>query len=193
MYDDEEELTFDEPEMGDEQLFEYSPLRAEEPALVILVDGADRLCSTSNKRLNAEAVDALRRLLLAGSAHGIHMVLTAERPEDIESINTTWGGRVVGRVPTAEAARLATGARGSGAQNLLGSGDFLITLNAELIGFQAGAVSYAEVEKAVELIRSCATSYPQPNVPEPRRPAQQTGRDHVAQQEPRPIRSWVGE
>ena len=72
-------------------------------------------------------------------------------------------------------------------------GDFLITLNAELIRFQAGAVSHAEVEKAVELIRSCATSYPQPNVPEPRQAPQQHGqRDRVAQ-EPRPIRSWVGE
>lgn len=185
----EEELTFDDdPESAEEQLFEYSPLRAEEPELVILIDGADRLCDTSNQRLNAEALDALRRLLLMGSAHGIHMVVSAERPADIESINTTWGARIVGRVASAEAARAAMGARGSGAQNLLGSGDFLITLNAELIRFQGGGVSHAEVDKAVDLIRSCATAYPQPNVPEPPR-----RKPERVPQEPRPIRSWVGE
>ena len=164
----EDELTFDdmgEEDMGpeDEPLFEYSPLQAEEPALVLMIDGADRLISTPNGRINAETTDALRRLLLTGSANGIHVVLSSERPDELAELSTGWGARIVGRVGSAEAARLATGARGSGAQGLLGAGDFLVTLNAELIRFQAAAVSRSEIQKAVDLICNCANSYPQPN------------------------------
>ena len=55
-------------------------------------------------------------------------------------------------------ARLATGMKGSGAQGLLGSGDFLISLNAELLRFQAGSISSSDIGKAVELINSWASA-----------------------------------
>jgi DNA segregation ATPase FtsK/SpoIIIE, S-DNA-T family len=129
-----------------------NPGRDEEPVLVIIVDGADMLLNTLNRRANAEAADALNRLVAAGNRYGIHLVMSSERP-DID-LNVEWGARIAGMAPTMEMARLATGMKGSGAQGLLGAGDFLISLNAELIRFQAAAVSTAEVARAVDLINS---------------------------------------
>src|SRR5207249_6087092 len=134
----------------DGPLFEHD--QGGEPALVILVDGAGALCSNGNRRIAAEVEEALGRLLQAGSEHGIHVALSTEQLEDVAGINASWGARITGRVESPEAARAATGAKGSGAQSLLGAGDFLITLNAELIRFQAAAVSQAELTRAVDLI-----------------------------------------
>jgi DNA segregation ATPase FtsK/SpoIIIE-like protein len=194
------ELTFDdEPE--DESLFEYGALETEASSLVIMIDGADRLSSSGNRRADAEMVEALRRLLETGSDRGIHLVMSAERPDEIVGANPSWGARIVGVVPSAEAARVASGVKGSGAQGLLGGGDFLVTLNAELIRFQAAGVSSGEVVKAVDLICACANAnpgaYPQPQVeaPPPRTRIPVPGRRlEPLPEEPRHIsRVWSGE
>jgi DNA segregation ATPase FtsK/SpoIIIE-like protein len=131
--------------------------------LVIMLDGAGDLCATPNRRANAEAAEALRRLLVGGGAHGIHLVVAAERPDEIMGSGISWGARIAGRVVSAEAARLATGVKGSGAQGLLGAGDFLVTLKAELIRFQAAAVSQSDLARAVDLILACANPRHQPD------------------------------
>jgi DNA segregation ATPase FtsK/SpoIIIE-like protein len=183
-----DELDF-EDEDDNEPPFEYAPLQAGEPELVILIDGADTLCAMSNRRANAEAAGALRRLLMAGHGHGIHMVVSAERPDEIVGAGGSWGARITGRAASPEQARLATGMKGSGAQGLLGAGDFLITLNAELIRFQAAGVSEAEVSKAVDLILACSKAYPQPG----------QANDRAQAHEPRAMqprlisRAWTGD
>ena len=105
------------------------------------------------------------------------------------------GARIVGRVASPDIARVSTGVKGSGAQGLLGGGDFIINLNAELIRFQAGAVSQAEVSRAVDLILSCSNAYPQPDHREAasRNSATSRRRDLPAG-EPRQLhRIWSGE
>ncbi len=156
----DEELRFDDDEADD--LFEQGASGAIEPALVIMIDGAEELCSTGNRRADAECIQALNKLLSEGSRHDIHIVISAQRPDQIAGVNASWGARIAGRTASAEAARVALGMKGSGAQGLLGKGDFLIALNAELIRFQAGAVSESEMQKAVDLIASCAEVYSQP-------------------------------
>jgi S-DNA-T family DNA segregation ATPase FtsK/SpoIIIE len=194
----EEELTFDDAEQ-DEPIFEYQPVQGEEPALVVVIDGGDRLCSTGNRRADAEAADALKRLLSQGSLYGIHVVLSAERPDEIVGVAAAWGARIVGAVDSPEAARIATGVKGSGAHGLLGSGDFLINLNSELIRFQAGALSSSEVAKAVDLICACATQYPKPETEEtytfaPAARQQRASKREPSVEEPRQIhRVWSGE
>jgi S-DNA-T family DNA segregation ATPase FtsK/SpoIIIE len=189
------ELFFDDEEPASASPFDFSSLQAEEASLLVLIDGADRLCSSGNRRADAEAADALRRLLSNGSSHGIHLVMSAERPDEIVGVNPVWGARIVGVVNSAEDARVATGVKGSGAQGLLGDGDFLVTLNAELIRFQAAAVSSTEVARAVDLICACATSYPQPNVEQaPARPRMPNRRLQPLPNEPRQAsRLWSGE
>jgi hypothetical protein len=79
--------------------------------------------------------------------------------------------------------------KGSGAQGLLGAGDLLISLNSELIRFQAAGVSHAEVTKAVDLILACSKNYPQPE-------RRNLGAPASAQEPNRPrliSRAWSGE
>jgi DNA segregation ATPase FtsK/SpoIIIE-like protein len=192
-----DELFFDEEE---EPRFNQPQTRNDGPALVIMIDGADRLFSTANRRGVVEAADALNRLLASGSRHNIHMVVSSERP-DLD-LSADWGARITGATLSAEMARLATGMKGSGAQGLLGSGDFLISLNAELLRFQAGSISSSDVGKAVDLINSWANaprsqevSPPQgiPQLP-PRREREHAHERERELQEPVPLRrSWVGE
>jgi S-DNA-T family DNA segregation ATPase FtsK/SpoIIIE len=155
-----------DPEDGDELFFEDEPAYPpagergyggpdEEPALVVLVDGAESLVAGPNGRANAEAVQAITRLV-AGNKHGIHLVVASERP-DID-LGVDWGARITGTILSSELARIATGMKGSGAQGLLGSGDFLISLNAELIRFQAAGASSADVARAADLITNWAAS-----------------------------------
>lgn len=151
--EEEEELTF-----GDENSsFQEAPVaRREEPSLVVIVDGADLLCRNGNRRAEAEAVSALNKLLLGGSRNNIHIVLAAERMDLIDGLEADWGSRIVGQVASQDAARQATGMKGTGAQGLMGAGDFLISLNTELIRFQSPAISGGEITRAVDLIVSCA-------------------------------------
>ena len=152
----EDELTF-----GDEDEGASSSPQGDEPALVIMVDGADALCLSSNRRAASEGLDAFRKLLSNGSRHGIHMVVASERPDVMIEVSEDWRSHIAGAVSSVEAARIATGLKGSGANALLGMGDFMVSLNAELIRFQAGAVSEGEVAKAVTLIQECAQIEPE--------------------------------
>ncbi len=151
---DDNELFFDEEDVS-EPMFN-SNLLSEPDELTIIIDGVDLLCNGSNHRAEAEVVEALSRLLASGSLHNIHIIVSAERPDVMRGVYSQWGARITGAVPSPDAARLATGVKGSGAHNLLGAGDFLITLNAELIRFQAAAISQSDLQRAVDLIRHCA-------------------------------------
>jgi len=186
---DSDELFFDEEE---ESPANRTGPKGHDPALVIMIDGVERLLSTANLRANAEAADALNRLLAMGSRHDIHMVLSSEHPD--LGLEADWGARITGTTLSAEMARMATGMKGSGAQGLLGSGDFLISLNAELIRFQAGGASSADVDRALGLINSWANAPRSQELSPPEGiPTIQPRRERPAE-EPVPLRrSWVGE
>jgi DNA segregation ATPase FtsK/SpoIIIE-like protein len=187
---DDDELLFDEDEENSEPLFEHNLAQAGQAGLVVMIDGIDELCATGNRRADVEAIAALNRLFASGSRHNIYMVATAERPDQIVGVNAAWGARITGSVSSPELGRVATSIKGSGAQALLGGGDFLIALNAELIRFQAGAVSQVELARAVELIATHIYSEPQQE-PVLQHPPHNRNK---ALDEPVPLhRSWVGE
>jgi DNA segregation ATPase FtsK/SpoIIIE-like protein len=202
---EEDELTF-----GDEDEGRSPSSQGEEPALVIMLDGAESLCMGNSRGAASESVDALRRLLSSGGRHGIHMVVATERPEVMLEVSEDWRSHIAGAVSSVEAARMATGLKGSGANALIGAGDFLVSLNAELIRFQAGAVSQGEVAKAVALIQECAqiepesrsNNHPQydevaaPTFTTRQRPVLDRPRFDAPASNSQPVplrRSWVGE
>jgi S-DNA-T family DNA segregation ATPase FtsK/SpoIIIE len=160
---------------GDDELFfddDEAPQPAagqrDDVALVIMLDGADALWSTGNRRMDAEGADAVSRLIAAGKRYGIHLVAAVEDVELAHKVSGEWRARIAGTAFSTEEARLATGMKSSGAQYLLGGGDFLISLNGELIRFQAGAASPGEVAKAASLINAAAIAYGAPqNAAEP--------------------------
>lgn len=205
---DDEDEEEDELFFGDEEsaLEPYVP-HADTPSLVVLVDGADLLCGSGNRRAEAEAVSALNKLLQGGSRNHIHLALSVESLPMIDGLEADWGARIVGQVRSPEAARQATGIKSTGAHSLLGAGDFLISLNTELIRFQAPGVSSSDIAKSVDLIVTCAQMQSEPEArseydefdltPMPVVPAlssrKQERVSHVVQ-EPVPLRrSWVGE
>jgi len=57
--------------------------------------------------------------------------------------------RLVGRVTSVEDARTASGWSGTGAERLLGRGDFLAVAEGRVMRFQAAYVSPAEIREAV--------------------------------------------
>ncbi len=88
------------------------------------------------------------------------------------------------------------GVKGSGARGLLGGGDFIIALNAELIRFQAGGVSEGELRKAVDLIQTCSADQSEAQIEEPFMPTRTPRRDEANRQveEPTPLRRlWSGD
>lgn len=197
--DDEDsgELFFDDARQQGHNKASAKPGESSEPELVILIDGIDSLLWGTNRRVgaNTEAVTLLTRLLSADQKAGIHTVVASER-SDVD-LNVEWGARITGPVANAELARLATGMKGSGAQSLLGQGDFLISLNTELIRFQAAHISSNEVDKSVKLIinwLSIAPGSVGEEEVEARQPVGSASRRERTQEEPTPLRrAWVGD
>ncbi|MEA2572703.1 MAG: segregation ATPase FtsK/SpoIIIE, family, partial [Chloroflexia bacterium] len=201
-YEEEDELFF-----SDDDALETYAQQKDGPALVVLVDGADVLCGNTNRRTAGEAEAALNKLLASGSRNNIHMALSLESLPLIDGLEADWGARIVGRVHSPEIARQATGIKSTGAHSLLGAGDFLISLNTELIRFQAPGVSGAEIAKSVDLIVTCAQMQSEPEAQSgydefdlspmpaiPSMPSRKQERVPHAMQEPVPLRrSWVGE
>jgi DNA segregation ATPase FtsK/SpoIIIE-like protein len=159
--DDSGELFFDDETGPSRKHADVNSSSTSETEMVILVDGVDSLLWGANRRMgaNTEVITALTRLLGANDRAGIYSVVASERFD--LGLNTEWGARITGPVASAEEARAVTGMKGSGAQNLLGQGDFLIALENELLRFQAAHISSAEVEKGVKLINSWLSIAPE--------------------------------
>jgi DNA segregation ATPase FtsK/SpoIIIE-like protein len=186
-----------------ELFFDEAPAPAkkasEEPALVIMIDGVDALLAGVSRRASGstEAVSALNRLLAAGSRANVHVVISSETVDP--GLAADWRARITGPVSNPEAGRIATGMKGSGAHSLLGKGDFLISLNAELIRFQAAHVSSSEVEKAVAMINRWANASQENEIEaeddDAFAPAGFTPRSAEARSaEPTPLRrAWLGD
>jgi DNA segregation ATPase FtsK/SpoIIIE-like protein len=190
--EDSGELFFDEASAPAKKV-------SNEPALVIMIDGVDALLAGMNRRVSGstEAVSALNRLLAAGSRANVHVVISSETVDP--GLDADWRARIIGPVSNPEAGRIATGMKGSGAHNLLGKGDFLISLNAELIRFQAAHVSSSEVEKAVAMINRWANASQENEIQaeddDAFAPAGFTPRSAEARSaEPTPLRrAWLGD
>ncbi|MGC8873454.1 MAG: DNA translocase FtsK [Chloroflexia bacterium] len=119
-----------------------------EPRVVVAVDEvADLLCE------HPEVGEPLTRLAARGRGAGIHLLLCTQKPtaEALGSLlRANLPCRIVGRVVSAQEAALATGLRGTGAERLMGRGDFLLIAGGEVVRFQAAYVSAAEIVTLVE-------------------------------------------
>jgi len=142
------------------------------PRVVVAVDEAADLVGQS-----AEVGAQLTRLAVRGREAGMHLVLCTQKPTA-----ETMGGllranlpcRLVGKVLSAQDAAVAAGIKGSGAERLLGRGDFLLVAAGEVVRFQAAYVSSEEIAVMVEMLQEeVAQRRPPPAepaaLPEPRR------------------------
>ena len=106
------------------------------PHIVVAVDELTDLLVNAGKSVEA----ALTRLAQRGREAGIHVVAGAQKPASAllgPVLKANFPARLVGRVASAEDARVATGAAASGAERLLGRGDFLAVAAGGITRFQA--------------------------------------------------------
>jgi len=127
------------------------------PHIVVVIDElADLLMVGGN-----EIQRALTRLTQRGREAGIHVVAATQKPSaeilgpligQTGAVCANFPVRLVGRVTSASDARTATGWSGTGAERLMGRGDFLAVAEGRVIRFQAAYVSPEEIREAVAFL-----------------------------------------
>jgi S-DNA-T family DNA segregation ATPase FtsK/SpoIIIE len=124
-----------------------------QPPVVVVIDELADLLMVGRK----EVQWALTRLTQRGREAGIHVVAATQKPTTAvlgSLVKANFPVRLVGRVTSAEDARTATGWSGTGAERLMGQGDFLAVAEGRVIRFQAAHVSPAEIQKVVESLQN---------------------------------------
>ncbi len=106
------------------------------PRLVIAVDEMGDLLATGGKAVE----NALTRLTQRGREAGLHLIAGTQKPSSSAlgpMLKANFPVRLVGRVGSVEDARVASGQSGTGAEKLLGRGDFLVVASGHTTRFQA--------------------------------------------------------
>jgi S-DNA-T family DNA segregation ATPase FtsK/SpoIIIE len=116
--------------------------------VVLVIDELADMLMTGGKPIQ----DALTRLTQRGREANIHVIAATQKPSnDVLGplIKSNFPARLVGKMTSASDARTASGWTGTGAERLLGRGDFLAVAEGQLLRFQAPHVSAQEVRGAV--------------------------------------------
>lgn len=126
--------------------------RASDPHIVIVIDELADLVQSAG----ASVLDLLARLVQRGREAGLHVIGATQKPSSAvlgSIIKANFPVRLVGRVTSAEDARVASGIAGSGAEKLTGRGDFLAVTGPGTIRFQAAYISPAELAEVTRDLR----------------------------------------
>jgi S-DNA-T family DNA segregation ATPase FtsK/SpoIIIE len=111
------------------------------PRVVVVVDGLGGLLSLR------EARRALARLARQGHEADVHLLACARKPDG--DLVAGFPLRFVGRVASSEAARVATGYSGTGAERLCGPGRFVAVAGGQVTRFDAAYVTGRELAEVV--------------------------------------------
>ena len=118
------------------------------PRIVVVLDELADLVMVGGREME----EVLTRLAQRGREAGVHLVACTQKPAAAVIgglVKSNFPVRVVGSVASANDAWVAAGVGGSGAERLLGRGDFLLVARGEVLRFQAAWVGPREVEEAV--------------------------------------------
>jgi S-DNA-T family DNA segregation ATPase FtsK/SpoIIIE len=124
-----------------------------QPSVVVVVDELVDVLMVGGKAVQW----ALTRLTQRGRDAGIHIIAATQKPTAAvlgPLVKANFPVRLVGKVTSANDARTATGWSGTGAERLMGRGDFLAVAEGRVIRFQAAHVSPAEIQEVVGRIES---------------------------------------
>ncbi|MCS6910908.1 MAG: DNA translocase FtsK [Anaerolineales bacterium] len=106
------------------------------PRIIVAVDELHDLLTTGGKEVEI----ALVRIAQRGREAGLHLVAGVQKPSAAAiggMLKANFPVRLVGKVSSAEDARTAAGISGTGAERLLGRGDFIAVASGQVIRFQA--------------------------------------------------------
>ncbi len=127
--------------------------RISQPAIVVAVDELADLLAVGGKAVE----EALMRLAQRGREAGIHLVCATQKPAATVMsgvLKANFPVRLVGAVASADDARVAAGVAGTGAEKLLGRGDFLLVAKGETVRFQTAYASETEIAQMVTALHS---------------------------------------
>lgn len=122
--------------------------RVTDPRVIVAIDELADLMQTGGPAI----LESLARLVQRGREAGIHVIGATQKPSSAvigPLVKANFPVRLVGRVVSAEDARVAGGVGGTGAEKLTGRGDFVAVYGPGLIRFQAAYISANEIEAAV--------------------------------------------
>lgn len=120
------------------------------PHIVIAIDEGTDLLMTGGKVVD----NLLTRIAQRGREAGIHLLVGSQNPSATvfsSMLKANFPVRLVGRVSSANDARVASGVAGSRAEKLLGRGDFIAVAAGQVTHFQA---AYASPQDAAVLARA---------------------------------------
>ncbi|HDQ71434.1 MAG TPA: DNA translocase FtsK [Chloroflexi bacterium] len=127
------------------------------PHFVLVIDELADLLMTSDPPVQR----ALTWLIQHGREAGIHVVAATQKPTATvlgTLIKANFPVRLVGRMSSANDARTAAGWSGTGAEHLMGRGDFIAIAEGRSTRFQAAHVSPAEIGQVIDKLRSDSTN-----------------------------------
>lgn len=122
------------------------------PRLICFIDELADLTLVAGDGLQT----SVTRLTQRGRTAGIHLVACTQKPTvaAIGSLaKSNFPVRLVGSVTSPEDAKVATGLKQTGAETLLGRGDFLLVMKGQVQRFQAAYVSASDIRKIVQILR----------------------------------------
>ena len=162
--------------------------RVSEPRVVVAIDELADLVVAGGPGV----ARSITRLTQRGREAGLHVLASTQKPtvDAIGSlVKSNFPARLVGSVASAEDAKVASGLPGTGAEKLLGRGDFLLVVKGELLRFQAAYVGAGEIEAVVGKLRRGERHSRRPDWlaeigpagTDPSRPAGQAGTDWSAE------------
>ena len=123
-----------------------------EPIIVLFIDHVVSLMESDGGAIQS----AIRRLVQHGAGVGIHLVLSTRQPESAvldELLKAHLPTRIVGQVASAEKARAASDINGSGAEGLLGEGDFLAMVGGQTTRFQAAFLGDYDLHLSIKSLK----------------------------------------
>src|SRR5512136_1310789 len=123
------------------------------PRLVVAIDELADLLQAGGRGV----AEALTRLTQRGREAGVHVVAATQRPAATlvgGLVKANFPVRLVGSVVSPEDAKVAAGIPGTGAERLLGRGDFLLVAKGQTIRFQAAYAGGGEMTAIVARVRA---------------------------------------
>ncbi|MEA3336037.1 MAG: DNA translocase FtsK [Chloroflexota bacterium] len=127
------------------------------PSIVVAIDELADLLTTGGK----EVETALLRLAQRGREAGIHLLCATQKPAaSILSslIKANFPVRLVGSVSSPEDAKVASGIAATGAEKLLGRGDFLLINKGQIVRFQAAYAPEVDIRQIVNRLHLASDS-----------------------------------
>jgi DNA segregation ATPase FtsK/SpoIIIE, S-DNA-T family len=127
--------------------------RRSRPRIVIGIDELADLLTVGGKPV----AEALTRLTQRGREAGLHVVAATQKPAATlvgSLVKANFPVRLVGSVVSPEDAKVAAGVASTGAERLLGRGDFLLVAKGQTIRFQAAYAGSGQMTVIVARVRA---------------------------------------